>query len=71
MANSDLVTIVPVRGTTWMGPRLVTESVPNVGVAELDRITSVPRGWLTEYVLSLPEDRHADVGRRVRNLIGP
>jgi mRNA-degrading endonuclease toxin of MazEF toxin-antitoxin module len=71
MADAELVVVVPVRGTTWMGPRLVTESVPSVGVAELDRITSVPRGWLVERVLSLPGDRHEDIGRRVRNLIGP
>ncbi|GAA5075248.1 hypothetical protein HNP84_006031 [Thermocatellispora tengchongensis] len=70
-AESDMVVVVPVRGTTWMGPRLVTESVRGGGVAELDRLTSVPRGWLAEYVLSSLEERHADIGRHVRNLIDP
>jgi hypothetical protein len=44
-----------------------------VGQAVLDRITALPRTWLIgdQPVAELHPDRHAEVGRRIRNLIGP
>lgn len=39
----------------------------------LDRITALPRTWLIgdKPITILHPDRHAEVGRRIRNLIGP
>lgn len=39
----------------------------------LDRITALPRTWLmgNDPIAELHADRHAEVGRRIRNLIGP
>jgi hypothetical protein len=36
-------------------------------------ITALPRSWLMcdDHVAALHPDRHEDVGRRIRNLIGP
>ncbi|HEX4657967.1 MAG TPA: type II toxin-antitoxin system PemK/MazF family toxin [Streptosporangiaceae bacterium] len=47
------------------------EEVPGVGRAQLDIITTVYRHRLTERVTTLPEQRHASIAGRVRDLIGP
>ena len=64
---------VPVRASDRPGSRIVTEPVPDVGMAVLDRVTALPRSWLMgdEPVAALHPDRYDDVGRRIRNLIGP
>ncbi|MGH3815940.1 MAG: hypothetical protein ACRDUV_26420 [Pseudonocardiaceae bacterium] len=52
---------------------MVTELIPDVGQAVVDRITALPRTWLIgdDPVAELHPDRHAEVGRRTSNLIGP
>ncbi|HET9255009.1 MAG TPA: hypothetical protein VFO16_07370 [Pseudonocardiaceae bacterium] len=39
----------------------------------LDRVSAIPRSWITgnDPIAALHPDRHANVGRRIRNLIGP
>jgi hypothetical protein len=71
--TEDNTLAVPVRVTGRPGPRVVTESIPDVGMAVLDRVTALPRGWLMgdAPVAELHADRRDDVGRRIRNLIGP
>lgn len=71
--SEDNMLAVPVRVTGRPGSRVVTEPVPDVGAAVLDRVTALPRGWLIgdAPVAALHPDRHADVGRRICNLIGP
>lgn len=51
---------VPIRNTR-PSPRVVTEPIPDVGDAVLGSITAFPSTWLIG----------AQVGRRIRNLIGP
>ncbi len=46
------------------------EPLPGVGTAMLDRLAWYPGSWLREHVGDLPPERHADVARLVRNLIG-
>lgn len=46
------------------------EPLPGVGTAMLDRLAWYPGSWLREHVGDLPSERHADVTRLVRNLIG-
>ncbi|MGH3770379.1 MAG: hypothetical protein ACRDRW_03100 [Pseudonocardiaceae bacterium] len=64
---------VPIRDTSRPGSRVVTEPIPDVGQAVLDRITALPRTWQLgdTPVTELHPDRHTEVGRRIRNLIGP
>ncbi len=64
---------VPIRDTSRPGSRIVTEPIPDVGQAVLDRITALPRTWLTgdQPIAKLHPDRHTEVGRRICNLIGP
>jgi hypothetical protein len=64
---------VPIRDTNRPGSRVVTEPIPDVGQAVLDRISALPRTWLTgdDPIAALHLDRHVEVGRRIRNLIGP
>ena len=64
---------MPIRDTTRPGSRVVTEPIPDVGQAVLDRITALPRTWLIgdKPIAVLHPDRHAEVGRRIRNLTGP
>jgi hypothetical protein len=52
---------VPIRDTSRPGSRVVTELIPDVGQAVLDRITALPRTWLIgdEPVAELHPDRHA------------
>ncbi len=71
--SEDNVLAVPVRVTGQPGSRVVTEPLPDIGVAVLDRVTALPRTWLigSSPVGELHPDRHAEVGRRIRNLIGP
>jgi mRNA-degrading endonuclease toxin of MazEF toxin-antitoxin module len=49
------------------------EPVGDLGDALLDRIVWHPPGFLRERLdhARLPDDRHADVARRVQNLLGP
>jgi hypothetical protein len=71
--SEDNLLAVPIRDTTRPGSRVVTEPIPDGGEAVLDRITALPRTWLIgdEPIAALHPDRHAEVGRRIRNLIGP
>lgn len=46
------------------------EPIPGVGSALLDVLAWYPTGWLVEHVGDLPADRHREVARLVRNLIG-
>lgn len=71
--GEDNMLAVPVRITDRPGARVVTEPIPDLGTAVLDRITALPRSWLMgdDPVAALHPDRHEDVGRRIRNLIGP
>jgi hypothetical protein len=52
---------------------VVTEPIPDVGQAVLDRISALPRTWLIgdAPVAELHPERHTEVGRRICNLIGP
>lgn len=52
---------------------MVTEPIPDVGQAVLDWITALPRTGLIgdQPITELHPDRHAEVGRRICNLIGP
>jgi mRNA-degrading endonuclease toxin of MazEF toxin-antitoxin module len=71
--SEDNMLAVPIRDTSRPGSRVVTEPIPDVGQAVLDRITALPRTWLVgdDPVAELHPDRHAEVGRRICNLIGP
>ncbi|MGH3923735.1 MAG: hypothetical protein ACRDTT_12855 [Pseudonocardiaceae bacterium] len=71
--NEDNMLAVPIRDTNRPGSRVVTEPIPDVGQAVLDRITALPRTWLIgdDPITELHPDRHAEVGRRICNLIGP
>ena len=71
--SEDNMLAVPIRHTSSPGSRVVTEPIPDVGQAVLDRITALPRTWLMDEdpVAELHPDRHAEVGRRICNLIGP
>ena len=71
--NEDNMLAVPIRDTSRPGSRVVTEPIPDVGQAVLDRISALPRTWLIgdAPVAELHPDRHAEVGRRICNLIGP
>jgi mRNA-degrading endonuclease toxin of MazEF toxin-antitoxin module len=71
--NEDNMLAVPIRDTNRPGSRIVTEPIPDVGQAVLDRITALPRTWLMgeDPVTELHPDRRTEVGRRIRNLIGP
>jgi hypothetical protein len=62
---------VPIRDTSCPASRVVTEPIPDVGQAVLDRITALPRTWLIgdEPVAELHPDRQAEVGRRICDLI--
>lgn len=55
------------------GSPVVTEPIPDMGQAVLDRISALPRTWVTgdDPIAALHPDRHAEAGRRIRNLIGP
>jgi hypothetical protein len=69
----DNMHAVPVLAADSAGWRVVTEHLPGIGVAVLDRVTALPRTWLigSEPTGQLAEDRTEEVGRRIRNLIGP
>ncbi|MGH3766482.1 MAG: hypothetical protein ACRDTX_15260 [Pseudonocardiaceae bacterium] len=71
--NEDNMLAVPIRDTNRLGSRVVTEPIPDVGQAVLDRISAIPRTWLIgdSRITELHPDRHAEVGRRICNLIGP
>jgi mRNA-degrading endonuclease toxin of MazEF toxin-antitoxin module len=71
--GEDNMLAVPVRDIRQPGSRVVTEPIPDVGQAVLDRISALPKTWVTgdDPIAELHPDRHADVGRRIRNLIGP
>ncbi len=71
--SEDNMLAVPIRDTSRPGSRVVTEPIPDVGQAVLDRITALPRTWLIgdDPVTELHPDRHTEVGRRICNLIGP
>ncbi|HYZ54631.1 MAG TPA: hypothetical protein VE733_14175 [Streptosporangiaceae bacterium] len=71
--SEDNMLAVPVRVTGRPGSRVVTEPIPDVGAAVLDRVTALPRTWLMgdSPVGELDPARRDDVGRRIRNLIGP
>lgn len=71
--SEDNMLAVPIRDTTRPGSRVVTEPIPDVGQAVLDRISAPPRSWLIgpDPLAQLHPDRHTQVGRRIRNLIGP
>lgn len=62
---------VPVRTNQQPGPYVVSEEIPGAGVAALDRVTSLPRDWRIEWIAALAPERREDVGRRIKNLIGP
>ena len=64
---------VPIRDTSRPGSRVVTEPIPDVGQAVLDRISALPRTWLIADapVAELHPNRHAEAARRICNLIGP
>jgi hypothetical protein len=44
--NEDNMLAVPIRDTSRPGSRVVTEPIPDVGQAVLDRISALPRTWL-------------------------
>jgi mRNA-degrading endonuclease toxin of MazEF toxin-antitoxin module len=71
--GADNMLAVPIRNIGQPGSRVVTEVIPDVGQAVLDRISALPKSWITgdDPITTLHPDRHADVGRRIRNLIGP
>jgi hypothetical protein len=71
--GEDNMLAVPIRNIGQPGSRVVTELIPDVGQAVLDRVSAIPRSWITgdDPIAALHPDRHADVGRRIRNLIGP
>lgn len=50
---------------------LITEQLPDIGVAHLDLLTNVARSRLIRRLGHAAPERHDDIGRRVRNLIGP
>jgi hypothetical protein len=71
--SEDNMLAVPIRLTSSPGSRVVTEPIPDVGQAVLDRISALPRTWLMgeDPITVLHPGRHAEVGRRICNLIGP
>lgn len=69
--SEDNVIIAPIRTSKSPGARVVTEHIPNIGTAVLDRIGSVPRSWFVEHIGAIDSERRETVGRRVKNLIGP
>jgi mRNA-degrading endonuclease toxin of MazEF toxin-antitoxin module len=71
--GEDNMLAVPIREMSRPGSRVVTEPIPDVGQAVLDRISALPRTWIVgdDPVTELHSARRADVGRRIRNLIGP
>lgn len=71
--GEDNMLAVPIRDISQPGSRVVTEPIPDVGQAVLDRISALPKAWVIgqEPIAELHPDRHADVGRRICNLIGP
>jgi mRNA-degrading endonuclease toxin of MazEF toxin-antitoxin module len=71
--SEDNMLAVPIRDISSPGSRVVTEPIPDVGQAVLDQITALPRTWLIgeDSITALHPNRHAKVGRRICNLIGP
>ena len=47
------------------------EPIPGIGTVMLDRLAWYPQSWLHEHIGNLPDDRHRELGRLIRNLIGP
>ncbi|MGB6161162.1 MAG: type II toxin-antitoxin system PemK/MazF family toxin [Pseudonocardiaceae bacterium] len=47
------------------------EPIPGIGTVMLDRLSWYPQNWLREHIGNLPDDRHTELGRLIRNLIGP
>lgn len=47
------------------------EPIPGIGTVMLDRVAWYPQSWLREHIGDLPSDRHEELGRLIRNLIGP
>ena len=67
--DEDNAIAVPVRPGS--DPRAVVEEhLPDVGVAQLDRLQSLSRSSMVERIGELGVDRHGAVTRRLRNLIG-
>lgn len=70
--SEDNMPTVPIRNTTRPGSRVVTEPIPDVGEAVLGWITAFPRTWLIgDDPVADQHPTGAQVGRRIRNLIGP
>ncbi|MBA3575362.1 MAG: type II toxin-antitoxin system PemK/MazF family toxin [Nocardioidaceae bacterium] len=46
------------------------QPIPGLGTAMLDRLAWYPQNWLREHVGELPDERHDEITRLVRNLIG-
>ncbi|GGK90837.1 hypothetical protein Ppa06_57450 [Planomonospora parontospora subsp. parontospora] len=58
----------------WPKPHpMIAETIPGVGIAALTDFTTIPQGWFIDPqpFARLDPSRHADVARRIRNLIGP
>lgn len=45
---------------------LITEHLPDIGVAQLDLLTNVARTRLIRRIGQAASERHSDIGRRVR-----
>ncbi|WP_433426227.1 hypothetical protein ACQP1V_43040 (plasmid) [Microtetraspora malaysiensis] len=72
----DTAAVVPVirLDDPWpTPPPQIAERIPGVGIAALTKFNTIPVGWLMDNEPSarLDPSRHADVARRIRNLIGP
>ncbi|MGH3808518.1 MAG: hypothetical protein ACRDRU_18225 [Pseudonocardiaceae bacterium] len=47
------------------------ELIPGIGTVMLDRLAWYPQNWLREHIGDLPDNRHTELGRLIRNLIRP
>ncbi len=68
--NESGLGVIGVEVLPGTGNRELAEPIPGLGMAQFDMLCWYPPAWLVEHVADLPEQRHADVARLVRNLIG-